>query len=101
MSGWVGGDIDGSGGCLRERQRTGHGGKFRKVRLERGLIAGSGCESLPAFERLRAGVFTRSLHVGRKRASALGIRTGGVVAGLAHSNLHCDCRGHRGESNFP
>ena len=92
-------DIDGSGGegsCLREQQRTRRGGKFRKVRLERTLIAGSGCESLPAFERPRAGVFTRSLHIGCRRANALGIPTGSVVAGLAQSPLRS-----RGESSFP
>ena len=101
----VGGrDIDGSGGegsCLREQQRTRRGGKFRKLRLERALIAGSGCESLPAFERPWAGVFTRSLHIGCRRASALGIPTGGVVAGLAQSPLRRDCGGSRGESSFP
>ena len=101
----VGGrDIDGSGGegsCLREQQRTRRGGKFRKMRLERALIAGSRCESLPAFERPRAGVFTRSLHIGCRRASALGIPTRGVVAGLAQSPLRRDCGGSRGESSFP
>ena len=71
------------------------------MRLERALIAGSGCESLPAFERPRAGVFTRSLHIGCRRASALGIPTGGVVAGLAQSPLRRDCGGSRGESSFP
>ena len=97
-------DIDGSGGegyCLREQQRTRRGGKFRKMRLERALIAGWGCESLPAFERPRAGVFTRSLHIGCRRASALGIPTRGVVAGLAQSPLRRDCGGSRGESSFP
>ena len=37
--------------CEIEQQCTGRRREFRKVRLERALIAGSGCESLPALER--------------------------------------------------
>ena len=48
------------GPSLREQQRSGRGGKFRKVRLKRALVASTGCPALPAAQEVLRLVFTVS-----------------------------------------